>query len=407
MKPRSFIITSGLPTLTGLQLLTSLVDWMLLIFLQLVVFRLTGSAFSIMLLVLCELIPMLLLGAWAGAIVDRMKLNRVLFWSCAARLLVSIALLLPLVRNELGALYVIAALGAACNRFFSPAASALLPRIVTENALSQANALVMGVRMAGMAAGTLLAGILASRYSFDVVAILIGILLLLAGICCLLLPAAIHMPANEAKQSLLDDVREAISRFGGVLMAPLAASVLVTLALGSFEIIALVYVSQVLGRSPDDVGLLFGAYGLGMLGGLLLSSWRWGMRRYGRVMFASLSLMCLSIWALAHIDSLSLALALVAVAGVAEGLVLSLSLLRLYTLVANDFCARVVALLDTSTAASFLLAVLITGSVADLVPAPQLLKYMAVIFASLLLLGIGAFGLYHRFRVPQVLVRKE
>ncbi|MDF3835873.1 MFS transporter [Cupriavidus basilensis] len=390
MKPHPHTLAAGLPTLTWLQFLTSLVDWMLLVFLQLMVFQLTGSAFNIMLLVLCELVPMLLLGAWAGAIVDRMKLNRVLFWSCAARLLVSFALLVQVVRGELGALYVIAALGAACNRFFSPAASALLPRMASESALQRANALIMGVRMGGMAAGTVLAGVLASRYSLDLVAILIGVLLLLAGVCCLLLPAVVHTPSTDPEQGILDDLREAIARFGGVSLVPLAASVLVTLALGSFEILALVYVSQVLGRTSSDVGLLFGAYGLGMLGGLLLSSWRGAMPRYGQVMVASLFLMCLSTWALAQIDSLMLALVLVTMAGVAEGLVLSLSLLRLYTSVPNAYCARVVALLDTATAASFLLAVLVTGAVADIVPATALLEYMSWIFASLLLLGIGA-----------------
>lgn len=391
MTPRP--LTAGLSTLTWLQFLTSLVDWMLLVFLQIMVFQLTGSAFNIMLLVLCELIPMLLIGAWAGAIVDRAKLNRVLFWSCAARWLASIALLAPTVRQTLGALYVVAAFGAACNRFFSPAASAMLPRMTSAATLPRANALIMGVRMAGMAVGTVLAGGMASRYGLDLVAVLIGILLLIAGACCLLLPAIAHHPSSDHAGGILSDLREAVTRFGSVLLMPVAASVLVTLALGSFEILALIYVSQVLDRPPNDVGLLFGAYGLGMLGGLLLSSWRGAMPRYGQIMLASLSLMCLSTWTLAQIDVLALALAMAAMAGIAEGLVLSLSLLRLYTSVPMVFCARMVALLDTATAASFLLAVLATGAVADNVPANVLLEYMAWIFACLLLLGVAVTGI--------------
>ncbi|EHP40587.1 hypothetical protein OR16_24785 [Cupriavidus basilensis OR16] len=378
---------TSLPTLIWLQFLTALVDWMLLVFLQVVVFRITGSAFNIMLLVLCELVPMMILGAWAGVIVDRARLRTVLFWSCAARLLVSGALLLQPVRGELGALYLIAALGAACNRFYSPAACALLPRMVSGSALPRANALNMGVRMAGMAAGTLLAGILASRFSHDVVAIMIGILLLLAGGCCVLLPDVVRHPSAESRRGIIADLREAVSLLGAALMVPLSASVLVALALGSFEILALIYVSQVLGRSPDDVGMLFAAYGLGMLGGLLLSSWRGAMARYGMLMLGSLSLMCLSIWALAQANVVSEALILVAMSGIAEGLVLSLSLLRLYTIVPNDFCARAVALLDTATAAAFLLSVLATGFVADILPAATILEYTARGFSGLLLLG--------------------
>ncbi|MNY72979.1 hypothetical protein D3C86_2116480 [compost metagenome] len=49
-----------------------------------------------------------------------------------------------------------------------------------------------------------------------------------------------------------------------------------------------------------------------------------------------------------------------------------------------------IALLDTATATAFLLAVLVTGAVADSMPATVLLEYMAWTFASLLLLGVSA-----------------
>lgn len=381
-------MSKGLPTLAFLQFLTSLVDWLLLVFLQITIFQLTGSALKIMLLILCELTSMLLLGVWAGAVVDRARLNRVLFWSCSARLMVSFALLFPAVRGEPIALYAIAALGAACNRFFAPAASALLPRMVSKDTLQRDNAFIMGVRMGGMAVGTILAGSLASRYSPDVVAILISTLLLLAGACCMRLPVIVNSQAAPPGSSILDDLYEAIRHFGGTLLVPLAASALVTLALGSFEILALVYVSQRLNRAASDVGLLFGAYGLGMLCGLLLSSLKGVMPRYGQVMSASLFLMCLSIWALAYTDMLVVAIVVIAMAGLAEGLVLSLSLLCLYTHVPDTHYARVVALLDTATAVAFLLAVLVTGALADFIPVTVLLKSMAGIFAGFLLSGI-------------------
>lgn len=394
MKQHHNSIPKGLFTFTCLHFLTSLVDWMLLVFLQIIIFQLTGSALKIMFLILCELAAMLLLGVWAGAVVDRMKLNRVLFWSCIVRLLVSFTLLIPAVRNEPGSLYVIAALGAACNRFFAPAASALLPRMTSEDALQRSNAFIMGVRMGGMAAGTILAGILDSRYNPEVIAIIISTLLLLSGMCCIRLPIITHSQKTQSKSSILDDLREVVTRFGGILLVPLAASALVTLALGSFEILALIYVSQILNRAAGDVGLLFGAYGLGMLGGLLLSSWKGIMPRYGKVMGASLLLMCLNIWALAYIDILMEALAMIAMVGLAEGLVLSLSLLRLYICVPDTHYARVVALLDTATAVTFLLAVLVTGALADFVPVNILLKYMAGIFGGLLLVGIVMSGIY-------------
>ncbi|QPF73203.1 MFS transporter [Roseateles sp. DAIF2] len=389
-----------LAVLVLLQGLISVADWMLLVFLQILVFRLTSSAFDIMLLVLCELVPMLLLGPWAGAVVDRARLKRVLFWSCALRVLLTGLLWLEVVRGQLHALWLLAALGAACNRFFVPAASALLPRLLGEAPIARANALVMGVRMGGMAAGTVLAGLLAGADGNDLVVATIGALLLCAAGCCLRLPGLGGAPAEPGapQPGLWAELREALQRFGPGLAVPLAASVLVTCALGSFEILALSYVSQVLGRASAEVGQLFGAYGLGMLGGLLLSVWPAAGRRFGALMLASLVLMCACVWGLSQVDRMAWALLFAAVLGLAEGLVLSLSLLRLYQTVPVDYCARMVALLDTATASAFLLSIVLTGLVADRLPTARLLEHIAALLTGLLLLG-GA-GLFWCTRGP-------
>lgn len=378
---------SGLSILAGLQLMIAVADWMLIVLLQIVVFDLTQSAFNIMLLVICELIPMLLFGAWAGAVADRTNLKRIVVWACVARLFIIMALLLPQMRGELIPILAIAALAAASNRFFVPAASALLPSLVSADRLPAANAIIMGARMAGMAIGTLLAGVVASHYGHGVAVAVIGVLLLIASVLCLLLPSTNVKRERVDEGGVWGDLRRAVSRYGADLILPMAASMLVMLALGSFEILALVYVAQVLERPTADVGLLFGAYGIGMLAGLVLSSWGPVLLRYGAWMLFSLTLMCISIWGVSQVNNLGLALPLVAVAGLAEGLVITLSLLRIYQQVAGNFYARVIALLDTATGAAFLVAVMLTGVVADIVPANILLEGLAMTLTGLLMLG--------------------
>lgn len=379
---------AGLLLLTGLQWVISVADWMLIVLLQIVVFDLTQSAFNIMLLVICELIPMLLFGAWAGAVADRTDLKRVLVWACVARLFIILALLLPAMRGQLIPILAIAALAATCNRFFVPGASALLPSLVSADRLPAANAIIMAARMSGMAIGTLLAGVLASHYGHVVAVVVIGVLLLIASVLCVLLPSS-HVKREQADEvGIWRDLRTAVSRYGASLILPMTASMLVMLALGSFEILALVYVVQVLERPPADVGLLFGAYGVGMLAGLALSSWPRVGQQYGAWMLISLTLICASIWVVSKVDSLGLALPLVAVTGLAEGLVITLSLLRIYQQVAGDFYARVIALLDTGTGAAFLVSVMLTGVVADKVPANILLQGLAMTLTGLLLLGV-------------------
>ncbi|HGM5492723.1 TPA: MFS transporter [Serratia fonticola] len=383
----------GMVVLTGLQFVISVADWMLIVLLQIVVFDLTRSAFDIMLLVICELISMLLFGAWAGAIADRTSLKRVLIWACVARLLIIMGLLWPSVRGQLGAIFAIAVLGAICSRFIAPAASAVLPSLVTADRLPAANAIIMAARMSGMAAGTLFAGLVASHYGHMAAIAMIGALLFMASVLCILLPNTRSRPEPVDRAGIWHDLYLAISRYGSNLMLPVLVSMLVMLALGSFEIIALIYVVQVLERPPADVGLLFGAYGVGMLVGLALSAWQGINRRYGMVMIICLCLMCVAIWGLSQVHTLGLALPLVTVAGSSEGLVITLSLLCLYQQVSGDFYARMIALLDTATGGAFLLSVMLTGMVADRIAAGTLIEGLAITLSGLLVAGIVASNL--------------
>jgi len=113
----------------------------------------------------------------------------ILVLACAARLLIIMALLLPSIRGQLFSIFGIAALAATCNRFFVPAASALLPGLVPAHRLPMANAVIMGVRMTGMAVGTLLAGVVVSHYGHVMAVVMVGAILLISGILCIALPA--------------------------------------------------------------------------------------------------------------------------------------------------------------------------------------------------------------------------
>lgn len=387
MKPHLVFQNAAFSRLAALQLIISLADWMLIVLLQIIVFDLTHSAFNVMLLIICELVPMLLFGALAGALTDRANLKQVLGWACLLRLVVIAALLVPFFRQQLIPLFLVTALSATCNRFFVPAASALLPRLVPAEKLSAANALIMSVRMAGMAAGTLIAGVVASHYGHTAAVSAIAVLLLIAGVLCLAIPGLRSQPPQAHEGSLWGDLRLTITRYGASLMLPLAASMLVMLALGSFEILALIYVSRILHRPSSDVSLLFGCYGFGMLAGLVLSSMKNSLPRYNRWMLISLVLMCVSIWALSQAKTMAWALPMVAIAGLAEGLVITLSLLRIYTQVPDEFCARVIALLDTGTGAAYLVSVLLTGFLADRYAADVLLHGIALTLSALLALG--------------------
>ncbi|MGO0792710.1 MFS transporter [Herbaspirillum seropedicae] len=384
----------ALTRLIVLQFLVSMADWMLIVLLQMLMFELTQSAFQVMLLVLAELAPMLLLGPWAGAVTDRSGLRRVLSGSCVARVALLLLLALPIARSSAAPLLAVAALTAVCNRFFSPAANALLPCLVCPGQLPAANACAMAARMAGMALGAMVGGVLAGVAGNDATILAMGLLMLGCGGLCLSLPERRRLAATQSPAWRWTLVVQCVAAPGRSGWLAIAAGMLVMAALGSIEILAIVYVKQVLHRPAADVGLLFGAYGAGVVLGLVLSSWHRIVARSDDVIRLSLLLMCAAIGLVSQVERLGSAALLVSMAGLAEGMVMSLGLLRLYQTVDPSRLGRATALLDSASGAAFLLAVVVTGLLADTVAADRLIGGLALVLAilSVLLITSGLQG---------------
>ncbi|QDD64379.1 hypothetical protein EJD96_09490 [Herbaspirillum seropedicae] len=108
----------------------------------------------------------------------------------------------------------------------------------------------------------------------------------------------------------------------------------------------------------------------------------------------SLLLMCAAIGLVAQAERLGSAALLVSMAGLAEGVVMSLGLLRLYQTVDPSRLGRATALLDSASGAAFLLAVVVTGLLADTVAADRFIGGLALVLAilSLLLITSGLQG---------------
>ena len=100
--------------------------------LVILVYRLTGSGVKVALTVGFEVVPVLLLGFVAGAVVDRYPRQRVMVAADIGRALIAVALIAG--QHHLWAVYA-AAFGFAClSVFFNPAASSLLPALVDDEA---------------------------------------------------------------------------------------------------------------------------------------------------------------------------------------------------------------------------------------------------------------------------------
>ena len=90
------------------------------------VFRLAGSGLGVTGAVIAEIAPVLLLAPLAGAVIDRLPRVRVMIVADLWRM--ALAAVLPMVDQDLVAVYAVAFGLAAGAVFFNPAASSVLPR---------------------------------------------------------------------------------------------------------------------------------------------------------------------------------------------------------------------------------------------------------------------------------------
>ena len=123
------------------QLISSMGSALTTLAASILVYRLTGSALSVGLMLIATSSPTILIGLIAGVIVDRYDRKRIMLISDLLRavLIFLIPFLIPLNINWL---YVIVALTSGIAQFFDSAHASVLPEVAADEELSAANALM-------------------------------------------------------------------------------------------------------------------------------------------------------------------------------------------------------------------------------------------------------------------------
>jgi MFS family permease len=151
---------------------------------SILIYRETGSALSVGLMLMATSGPTILIGLFAGVFVDRYDRKRVMLVSDLLRafLIFLIPFLIPFNINWI---YVIVALTSGITQFFDSAHASILPEVASEKELSSANALMavssVGSTTIGFAAAGLIAATLNINWAFylDAFSFLISGLLIL------------------------------------------------------------------------------------------------------------------------------------------------------------------------------------------------------------------------------------
>jgi MFS family permease len=170
-------------------LVSNVGTWMQFTASAFLLYRLTGKATDLGLNVMFQFLPMLLLGAWAGAIADRHNRRKMTLITQTALAGQSLALgVLDLTGNiNIGVVYVLSLALGVVNAFDNPARRGLVTELVDvediPNAVSLNTAVMTGSRIFGPALAAALVGPLGTGWLFVInglsfAAILLGILVM-------------------------------------------------------------------------------------------------------------------------------------------------------------------------------------------------------------------------------------
>ena len=279
LRQRDFALLwfGGLISITG--------DWVLGVALPFFVYQLSGSTIATAVMVAAELLPRLLFGSIAGVFVDRWDRKKVMVIASLSQALVILPLFFVRSAETLWIVYVVSFIQVTLAIFFGPAENALLPLLVPEDKLIQANSLnAMNNNFARLIGPPLGGGILAlwgltGVVLFDSVTFLIAALMIFS-----ITQSGRSAPASPDEKPEgtswsrfwkewaegMDIVRKdrivtvlfitvVMLNFGGVMIDPLGAAYIVDVVKAGAEVFGMLVAVQAVGGIIG--GLLAGKVG--------------------------------------------------------------------------------------------------------------------------------------------------
>lgn len=134
------------------------------------VLRIAGSGVAVGAIGAAQTVPVLVLGLWAGAVIDRTDNARLLIVVQSAQMLLASLLAFLTMTHHAGlpAIALIAALSGTCAAFDNPARRSILRDLVSEGELANATNLHSGALTSARVIGPLLASLIVSRFDVGV-----------------------------------------------------------------------------------------------------------------------------------------------------------------------------------------------------------------------------------------------
>ncbi|MCL5782743.1 MAG: MFS transporter [Candidatus Thermoplasmatota archaeon] len=242
------------------------------------IYHTTHAALLLTLFGVVEFVPMLMVGILAGAIVDRGDRRKLMIISDLVRAgaMATLAITVLFVGFELFPVFVIVAVISVFGTIFEPAAGALLPSLINDEDLSNANGFLEAGRTLASMIGNPLGGIVIflvgvasgliyNSTTFAISALAVGMLTVPSSI------RKVHETTTEGSNKLLEEVKSGFTFLAS--KKPLLIMTVASIFLNFFSfynMYMVVYVLDILHKGPAVFGIILGSSSIGYaVGGVL------------------------------------------------------------------------------------------------------------------------------------------
>ncbi|TBX44246.1 MFS transporter [Bacillus thuringiensis] len=251
--------------------ISTLGDWFYSVALMGLIYKNTSSPLMISMILLSSALPRLLLSPFVGVIIDRFNKKKIMILADVFRG-VLILFVIPF-SNNLVALFSITILNSIASIFFVPARQTIIPKIVSENQLIIANSLSNVVYGAMGILGASLGGILTAVTSYKISFLINSISFFICASIVFFTPIPIIKIKNILKditymQSIVEGYKFILQNnlVGALVLVGMSWGIVA----GAYQVLIIIYATQVFNAGDVGIGVLYSTQGLGILVGSLL-----------------------------------------------------------------------------------------------------------------------------------------
>jgi predicted MFS family arabinose efflux permease len=371
LRRRSFALlwSAGLISITG--------DWVVLAALPFYMYELTGSALATSTMLLAYIGPQLLFGSMAGVFVDRWDRKRTMVVANLLRGPLMLLMLFATSAETIWVIYAVVFVEGLIGRFFGPAESALLPRLVEEEHLVAANSMnALNDNLARLA-GPALGGALLGLVGLPGVVLLDAASYLLSAALIALIAAPRREPEANTEQAGSACAsasgafwREWVEGLRMVWHGRTVRSLLIVLGIAQLadsilSALLVVFVQGVVGAGAPEFGAVLTARGIGgLLGGVIVARLGRGISP-ARMLSASLASVGVLLMGSVYFPSVPLLLTISLAIGVPVMGWLASSQALLQSSVEDAYLGRLFGTYGTTTALLAVAGIVIAGALGD------------------------------------------